>query len=234
MASRFPTIKQLLTPITEFVFPPTCLCCHHPLHPENGRLCLHCRGQLKSVDRADQRYLQALQRLRSTSITSLVTPYYFDEGPVQSLIHQLKYGGTTRIGIELGRSVGEALQKEGEEIKDAILVPVPLHRAKERERGYNQSLFISQGIREVTGLQISSVIKRLRYTRSQTTLTMADRMENVKDAFVPATMGVAMAGRTFILVDDVITTGSTLAECARVLHAARARAIYACSIALAP
>jgi ComF family protein len=113
------------------------------------------------------------------------------------------------------------------------LIPVPLHPAKCRERGYNQSEYICQGIHAVTGLRvITGLLKRQRYTESQTHLEIEERRKNVAGAFV-LDPSAEVSGRTFLIVDDVITTGATMSACAKTLGDHGAGIVIACSVALA-
>jgi ComF family protein len=120
-----------------------------------------------------------------------------------------------------------------------FLVPVPLNKLKQRERGYNQVEFICRGISDVTRMMIErSLIVRKRYTQSQTELDRNRRRENVEGAFAvnpknPAAASGALTGRSIVLVDDVITTGATVEACARELVAHGADRVLAVSAALA-
>jgi ComF family protein len=114
---------------------------------------------------------------------------------------------------------------------DAI-VPLPLHKRKLRERGYNQSELIARGISEITGFPVrTDFVRRSKYTQTQTALSLDERKANMEDAFIcgPADVG----GTTVIVVDDIITTGSTVRSCAEVLKVAGAAEVIAASAAIA-
>lgn len=227
----------LLRPLYEFVYPPICFVCSLPLQSGERRLCASCWSALKLADPHNDVYQESLFRLRSTRfVEDLAVLYLFEkEGIIQSLLHQLKYSGMTSIGVELGIKLGERICSTiGGTDADALL-PVPLHKAKERERGYNQSEYICRGISSVTNIPVlSCLLWRTKYTKSQTQLTSDQRTANVRDAFAVAKRKRPLvSGRRFLLVDDVITTGSTVVECARVLKEYGAREVIACSLALA-
>jgi ComF family protein len=116
-----------------------------------------------------------------------------------------------------------------------LAIPVPLNRRKERERGFNQSSQVAEGVSTVTGIPpVEHLILRNKNTISQTTLTKEMRQENVRNAFVvPPRRRKRIEGKSCLLIDDVITTGSTALECAFVLREAGASEVIACSIALA-
>jgi ComF family protein len=170
------------------------------------------------------------------SLSGFVACFAFEkDGALQTLIHQLKYGGMTAIGVELGRVLARRIPDLLGSLDGAGIVPVPLHRARLRERGYNQSDEISRGVSGVTGFPVyRNLLRRVHNTTSQTTLSLEERRLNVAGAFVisrPALSHVRQ--RTFLIVDDVVTTGSTICECSKALLEACADRTIACSIALA-
>ena len=114
-----------------------------------------------------------------------------------------------------------------------MVIPIPLHHLKKAERGFNQSYYIAKGISSQTSIAVkSNIIKRMRFTQSQTTMTLKEREENVEGAFkVRKTENVK--GKSVLLVDDVMTTGATINECGKVLLEAGANKVYAVSVALA-
>jgi ComF family protein len=137
------------------------------------------------------------------------------------------------IGKVFGRELGGRIAGLKEEFH--LVIPVPLHKAKHRERTYNQSDYICCGINEITGIPvIENCLKRVRYTESQTRLDFSQRAANVKDAFrLNKKYTEGIKGKNIILADDLITTGSTILECARILKSAGCGKLLACSIAVA-
>ncbi len=192
---------------------------------------------MRRVQPDERLYRRAIEHLTAEeTILGLVSAFVFEEkGTLQLLIHQLKYSGMRGVGEELGKEVGRLLQASLPGVHFDGVVPVPLHRVKQRERGYNQSVCIAQGIRSVTGIPVAgSILLRGRYTETQTKLDAEQRKENVRDAFILAPgRKSAIRGKTYLLVDDVITTGATIVSCARVLASEGAGKLYAASIALA-
>jgi ComF family protein len=193
-------------------------------------------SSIACVDPSDRLYRRARARLAAGGAeVELIVPWYFDkDGPLQRLIHLLKYGGMTSIGAELGARLAETPVCGALSGADAI-VPVPLHRAKFRERGYNQSAFIARGIASVTGQTIlERALLRNRFTPSQTALGVPQRRANMPGAFsVPPRRRSDVGGKCILLVDDVITTGATLHACATALQSAGAVRIIGCALALA-
>jgi len=233
--SRLLSPLFFLRPFYEFIFPPVCLICETPMERTGSKVCATCWNSLRSVTPADPIYQLAHERLTvHGDLDGVASLWHFEkEGTLQSIVHLLKYESMTGLGVEMGRALGEKLLTEGVAGKYDAVIPVPLHRAKYRERGYNQSDFIGEGIQEVTGLSLlQSFLHRTRFTQSQTALDAVERKTNVRGAFSLA-KGVEVRGRSFILVDDVITTGATIEACAVVLRENGAQNVFAASAALA-
>jgi ComF family protein len=113
-----------------------------------------------------------------------------------------------------------------------LIIPVPLHSARLRERGFNQAHFLARILSEEIDAPLSAALQRVRYTRTQTAFDRTERMENLRDAF-RLRKKVSVRDLQVLLVDDILTTGSTLNECARVLREAGARSVHAVTVARA-
>ncbi len=231
------SLSTLPAALRMFFFPPICLACHAVMESSAQPICNVCRSALRPVRETDTIYRRAVQRLCDDGlITGAVSLYHFEKGGgVQALVHTLKYGHGADIGLLLGKELGRKLlgRKLPADIRG--IIPVPLHSVKERERGYNQSVFLARGIgREIGVPVLPHEVKRVRYTDSQTSLTIDQRHDNVAGAFCVGRSGCrTVKGGCVILVDDVITTGSTVRSCAAVLRSAGVEALYVCSVGLA-
>jgi len=140
--------------------------------------------------------------------------FYTRDSRIRKLIHQLKYKGIREVGPELGRIYARILKSSGFLNDIDLIIPVPLHPSKKRQRGFNQSDLISLGISEVSGIPMESgLLVRKTVTKTQTRKTRYDRWTNVEDIF-RVTDQIRIRNRHLLLVDDVITTGSTLEACA--------------------
>lgn len=143
--------------------------------------------------------------------------WYHGHGDFARLIYDIKYKGGYENARAAGALLAEELQPQGFFEGIDVILPVPLSFGRLTERGYNQSLMIAKGIKKVTGIPVTNnVLLRKSFDGSQTQLTATERAENVKEAFVlinPA----PVANRHVLLVDDVVTTGATAGECARLL-----------------
>ena len=144
--------------------------------------------------------------------------YYFNKGSkVQKLIHQLKYRGRSDIGVTVGEFFGAEL-KESPFFKEIdTIIPVPLHPGKQRRRGYNQSECFARGLSNSMKIEIATdSLYRSFDSESQTRKSRFERWKNVEEIFKLKNEG-SLINKYILLVDDVVTTGSTLEACARVL-----------------
>lgn len=154
-------------------------------------------------------------------------------GPIRDMILALKYKQGTYLVNDLTKLVEGCVRASysGEQI-DAIC-PVPLYSTKQRDRGYNQAALIASKLsKELNVPYLPKILKRVRYTPTQTNLNSEERKVNVAGAFVcPNSMHDYVYGRNILLVDDVFTTGSTCSECATVLKRCHAGHVFVVSIA---
>ena len=156
----------------------------------------------------------------------------FDEN-FQALVHHFKYKGKISLGKRLGYRLAEELK--GQNLSDfTYLIPVPLHKVRKRERRFNQSEILGEALAQKLTLRLpQNILIRIKNTKDQTKLSIEERKENVAGAFQVQDKQKILHGKKIILVDDVITTGATLNECARVLKQAGAKEILAVTIAKA-
>ena len=143
------------------------------------------------------------------------------EGPVREAIHRFKYSRQLQLRLPLARLAHGALSADARLAaeRDWVLVPVPLHPKRKRERGFNQSAELARGLQGMTGLPMIEALRRIRYTTTQASLSRQARLENLTGAFAPAKrVRDALRGRNVLLIDDVFTTGSTADACAKVLR----------------
>jgi ComF family protein len=158
---------------------------------------------------------------------------YRGRGIVRQIIHDFKYGRQIHLRHLVARWLFAALDDErlrGRQFD--IIVPVPLHPTRQRERGFNQAGLIAELLGARISIPCKPVLKRIRYTTTQTALDRAERMENLHNAF-RLRKNADMRGLRVLLIDDVLTTGSTLSECARVLKRAGAISVHAATAARA-
>jgi ComF family protein len=151
-------------------------------------------------------------------------------GPVRDAIHALKYRGERRLGPVLGDAMAERWRRAGR--GGDLLVPVPVHASRRRERGFDQAEDLANACGRRLGLPSVAALERRQLTEAQHALGRSERAANLEGAFEVRDRWIpAVRGRWVVLVDDVSTTGATLSECAAALRAAGARAVSGLTVA---
>lgn len=206
---------NLLKEFSYLFFPNVCAVCGEELLRAEEGVCLRCLYQLPRTNnfREEENAAEKLMAGRIPFVRIASFCVYAKGGILPPLIHQLKYHHQPDIGILLGRVYGEDLLGSDFLKTVDIIVPVPLHPTKEKSRGYNQAEMIAMGLSDATSLPFSAGnLIRVVYNPTQTKRTKTQRWENVKDIF-KVEDPEAYADKHLLLVDDVITTGSTLEAC---------------------
>ena len=194
-----------------------CRRCRTRLRPPPPPFCVRCGAPLRSTGRAPQLYgcpecVTWPETLALARAACLLQP------PADRLVHQLKYRGWRALAAPLARIMA-AVGWPAEVHEPAVVVPVPTTARRIRQRGYNQAQLLAHELASATARTMHPLLRRVSATRTQTTLQPAARAANVAGAFVADR---DVAGAHVLLVDDVLTTGATAAECARVLDRAGA------------
>ncbi len=202
--------KTALHDLWNLIFPNVCLICNNILISGEQHICLGCFAQLPRThfqqhnDNALEQKLFARFPFERASAL-----FYFNTGSkIQQLIHEIKYNNNEKLAIYLGTVLASESVKIFESID--VIVPVPLSKKRQFERGYNQSALLAQGIAAQTGLIINEkLVMRVKNTESQTRKTKLERIANLSNAFewhLPANY----SEKHILLIDDVITTGATV------------------------
>jgi ComF family protein len=220
----------LFKELVDFVYPPACLLCGRRLNKDEPFVCRECRQKFEFIMepvRDGQHYQRRM--LDKVWFSHSVAFLQYSPG-MQKLIHCLKYQNSSRLVELFGDEMGRRMMSIPHCRNADYLVPVPLHATRRRERGYNQSLLLAQRISRETGIPLlSHCLKRTRHTTQQAKLSGERRFSNVKGAFV-ASHPEFVKKRRLLVVDDVLTTGSTINECAQALIQAGAKQVVALTI----
>jgi ComF family protein len=231
MMRIFQALSIRLQDMLQLFYPPLCLSCQTIIENQTDLqvLCENCLNNLKEVH---ENYIRddVMGRLNPCYLDGVYTIYEFDE-TVQVLIHEIKYRKAQKLASRLATLALHRLEDKLPWQSMDLVIPIPLFQVREKERGFNQSTAIAQGFFPELDFELQGqVIERSKPTLSQTELNREERLNNVHDAFTVLQPEI-VKGRNITLVDDVVTTGATLNECARVLKAAGAKNIWALTLA---
>jgi ComF family protein len=239
-ATLFPSDCRLCgIPLTNISRLPVCAECLSTLHPIGGGLCSVCGERLISpyaFSSGDGVPLCGLCR-RAEPPFLKAAAYGSYEGGLRELIHLLKYSGVRPAANVLGRMLAEAISHLEPVLGEdpVVVIPVPLHTTKLRQRGFNQSELIARAALKLLARReryclATTVLQRQRETQSQIGLSRHQRRENMRGAFA-VKQADEIKDKPVLVVDDVFTTGTTAAECARVLRRAGASKVYVATVA---
>jgi ComF family protein len=236
--------SELFQAAVSLLYPATCTICGNNLRA-GEYLCNGCEAKIVRIAAP---FCETCSEPFEGSITSAFTcancahrTIYFDtavaayrgRGIVREVIHEFKYGRQIHLRHLVARWLRAALDDERlHDVSFDFIVPVPLHPARQRERGFNQANLLAELLSAQSSIPSKPVLERIRYTTTQTALDRSERMENLHNAF-RLRKNADVRGLRVLLIDDVLTTGSTLSECARVLKRAGAMSVHAATAARA-
>ncbi len=217
-----PYFNDMLQSFVSLYFPKSCLACSGSLYTFEVHLCAECEANLPAARLAHRVFQNPLTELlrQRFSVFAALSAYRFEgEGAVRKMLHTIKYANGEALAHWIGVQLGQAWKKSEAPLPD-VLIPVPLHPKKLRLRGFNQSERIAKGIQTVLNIPVNEkYLLRNTYQHSQTRLGRMQRWENIGNSF-----GLAEHPQSYehiALVDDMITTGSTLESCALALKCKR-------------
>ncbi len=236
-------VREWTGAAVDLLFPPLCPACGEPGGDDRrGPLCGRCwraivrlrppwcaicgrpfgsfePGPSAAGDGVGERCAGCMRRRPPFTYARSATAY---DGVVREALHAFKFGGATGLAAPLAELMLEACAEHLPVMPD-LVVPVPLHRARRRARGFNQAVLLARRVARGLGVPTAArALARTRATHAQSDLPSVERAANVRGAFAVRERA-ALDGRHVLLVDDVLTTGATVAECARVALAAGAR-----------
>jgi ComF family protein len=202
------------------IYPKICYACGEAINGELQDICVTCRAELAYLNIREfqnnpiqQLFWGRVEFEKATAFTK-----FEKKGKMQHLLHALKYKGIKDVGLTLGELAALEIGTTDFFNDIDVIIPVPIHAKKQKTRGYNQSHYIAQGIQNITEIAIDfdSIVKE-QHTSSQTRKRRFERYENVTNTFNLLNKN-KLKGKHILLVDDVVTTGSTLEACATQLQ----------------
>lgn len=202
-------IKDLIS----IAFPNNCIGCNEVLLKGEEFICLKCNFQIPFCED----YIFNSSDWLTDENTQLFGLFFYDKkGVTQSIIHEIKYKGNIKLASYLGEILGGNIKEKGVVIDTVI--PVPLHKKRLKQRGYNQAEEIAKGIGKSLSKEVSTnLLVRTKYTQTQTSKDKQLREENILNAF-DINLKQQKEIKNVLLVDDVITTGATINECLKTLN----------------
>lgn len=226
--------KLFINSVFDLILPRFCCACKIKLSSNEHTMCNCCLSKIQKASKERLKSEFDRKFLNNKIVLDFFSPFVFEKDKeLQHAIHSLKYENKFPIGIFLGKTLANKIKTDRSNWNIDLIIPIPLHQLKKAERGYNQSFYIAKGIGKILKITFSDrIVKRIKYTESQTTMTLNEREENISGAFRIRNKN-AINGKSILLVDDVITTGATISECGKILLEAGAKQIYAASIAIA-
>jgi ComF family protein len=205
-------MKNPFADLLDLIYPNLCFICGETLLKSESHICLSCLNNIPRTNYhlltdnpVEKRFWGKAPIFRGTSF------FFFQKGsPFQKLLHELKYKGNKEIGEILGRYAAAELLNSPDFCSIDIIIPIPLHPKRFAQRGYNQSEWIGKGLSAVLDKpQDTNTLKRLKQTTTQTKKSVFERFENTEGIF-ELSGAKELEGKHLLLIDDVLTTGSTL------------------------
>jgi ComF family protein len=209
-------LRSYLADFTSLLFPQLCSACGESLVAAEEVICTDCRYTLPFTNfHLQPDNIVARQFWGKVDIEAAYSLYYFAKGgKVQNLMHHFKYKGMQRIGNILGNIAGDQLKQNKKFATIDYIIPVPLHKSRLKQRGYNQSKCFADGLAEKLLAEVNgNNLVRIRATETQTHKSRFLRFENMQEVF-KVTHAEELVNTHVLLVDDIVTTGSTLEACA--------------------
>jgi ComF family protein len=202
----------------QLLFPHFCAGCSSDVLHKDASICGRCIHRLPatSFNTIEDNPVEKIFWGRVPVQAAMAAYYFTKDSLLQTLLHELKYRRNKELGFHLGQLMG-VLLKESPRFNPDVLIPVPIHPKKEKERGFNQSLLLCNGIASVLNVPVEeSLLLKKHLGSSQTKKNRLERWENVELSF-EKNPNANSSGKKVLLVDDVITTGATLEACGHIL-----------------
>ncbi|MCR4765874.1 MAG: ComF family protein [Bacteroidaceae bacterium] len=203
-------------PILDLLFPRYCAVCGNRLYANEHAICEQCLNKMPRSMYHTWEDNPMIKQFWGKFPTEKATAwfYYTHGSPYAHMIHLFKYHKRKKLAFELGQLMASEIKPSGFFDSIDCIIPIPLHKKKEKQRGYNQSEWLSRGIENITGINIiTNAVERTCPTMTQTHKSAKERFDNMQNVF-RAINGNRLKGKHILLVDDVMTTSATLTACA--------------------
>jgi ComF family protein len=238
------SLIEALNDVNDVIFPPRCLGCAEILYPQRGKLfCPICEEKIRFItgdicptcgtifpDSPAKSHLCG-NCLENEPYFSCARAVFSYETIILDVIHQFKYGNNISVGAMLASFMADFSFPDVDFTDYSLIIPVPLHIKRLRQRGFNQSIILAHALAKKWQISVNfSLLRRKKFTLTQTGLHKAERKQNIKGAFEVSDKK-NISGKNVILVDDVYTTGATINECAKTLIKAGAQKITVLTLA---
>lgn len=220
LKSTLTSTKNLFQDFLRILFPKCCPVCHKALVEGEEFLCLECLWKIPRTDyqfKPENELIRKIVDIKAPIEKAVSFFFYKNSNQYSRLIRDAKYNGRPMINQQLARRYATELLSSGFFDDIDIIIPVPIHWQKKLRRGYNQTEYITRGISEITGIPEGFNLRAAKHHKTQTHKTGKERQTTLQNIFVVDNPD-ELVGKHVLLVDDVITTGSTIVTCARVLH----------------
>lgn len=210
--------KKLTSLAIDLLFPPRCVGC--------GQIdtfwCSKCQQEITGM--SIEEHIEPRAPLQGIAASA------WHIGKIREAVQALKYENTPALAKPLGEKLAHCLRQQDWTID--TIVPVPLHTKRLAERGYNQAQLLAEQVAAITGTRCeANALQRVRETQSQVTISGAERLKNIQDAF--AANSQLVNGQSILVIDDVYTTGSTMSACGEALISAGASLVYGLTVTAA-
>lgn len=214
-------LREWTSSLLAMVYPRCCEVCGTALVRGEKFMCMECDFGLPRCMIHTDPFNTLHQRLAGHAPIERAAGYFFYHrgAPHTHLIHAAKYSGRPGVARQLAVNFANEILPDGFFADIDLIVPVPLHKSKERKRGYNQSLYIAEGLSEVTGIAVSEALVAVRSHSTQTRRNAYERWVNSTNVYQVDSTD-ELDGKHLLVVDDVITTGATMLACCEAIHQA--------------
>jgi competence protein ComFC len=216
-------VKSTISALIDLLFPPHCIFCGAVI-PSGTQICEKCEEEISNIDAV--KYMNVPEAGKTILC---VVPYSYS-GQVRQSIIRFKFQGQKQFASFYGEKMGEQIQKSELNLDFDAITSVPISAQRRKSRGYNQSELIARVVANRMGLPYREYLMKITDNKEQHKLSQKERQKNVRGVYQPLQQE-EMIGKNILLIDDIVTTGATLSECALVLFQSGANEVNCAAIA---